>query len=109
MDAKRKWFIPLNIVVIPKKPKKVIWDAAALVQRVSLNSILLKRPELPTFLQAVSCRQKAIPSVDGDDGSGIMEMFHQMLIRVQDRTAQWFMWQESPSDPIQVYVIDFES
>ncbi|XP_055633238.1 uncharacterized protein LOC129773624 [Toxorhynchites rutilus septentrionalis] len=105
MDPKRTWFLPLGVVVNPKKPDKirVVWDAAASIQGVSLNSVLLKGPDLLTSLQGVLCRyrQRKI-AISGD----IMEMFHQVLIRMQDRTAQWFLWRDSPSDPIEVHVMD---
>ncbi|XP_062713931.1 uncharacterized protein LOC134290753 [Aedes albopictus] len=105
MDPKRTWFLPLGVVVNPKKPEKVrvVWDAAASVEGVSLNSVLLKGPDLLTPLQAVLCRyrQREI-AISGD----IMEMFHQVLIRREDRAAQWFMWRDSPSDPIEVYIMD---
>ncbi|XP_065094804.1 uncharacterized protein LOC135715461 [Ochlerotatus camptorhynchus] len=105
MDPKRTWFLPLGVVVNPKKPDKVrvVWDAAASVEGVSLNSVLLKGPDLLTALQAVLCRyRQKETAISGD----IMEMFHQVLIILQDRTAQWFLWRDNPSDPFQVYVMD---
>ncbi|XP_062714276.1 uncharacterized protein LOC134291034 [Aedes albopictus] len=105
MNPKRTWFLPLGIVVNPKKPDKVrvVWDAAASVQGVSLNSVLLKGPDLMTSLQTVLSRyrQREI-AISGD----IMEMFHQVLISRQDRSAQWFLWRDYPSESIQVYVMD---
>ncbi|XP_053692417.1 uncharacterized protein LOC128740870 [Sabethes cyaneus] len=54
-DIKRVWYLPLGIVVNPRKPAKVrlVWDAAAQVNGVSFNSVLLKGPDLLTPLVAV--------------------------------------------------------
>lgn len=39
-DHRKSWFLPLGVVVNPKKPGKlrIIWDAAAKVDGVSFNS-----------------------------------------------------------------------
>ncbi|XP_062539236.1 uncharacterized protein LOC134207546 [Armigeres subalbatus] len=57
-DLKRVWYLPLGAVVNPKKPGKVrlIWDAAATVDGISLNSLLLKGPDQLTSLPAVLSR-----------------------------------------------------
>ncbi|XP_055632521.1 uncharacterized protein LOC129772999 [Toxorhynchites rutilus septentrionalis] len=99
------WFIPLGVVVHPKKPNKgrLIWDAAAVANGVSLNSKLLKGPDLLTPLPAVLSRFRQFPvAVCGD----IREMFHQLWIRSQDRLAQCFLWRENRSDPIQVFMMN---
>ncbi|XP_055632393.1 uncharacterized protein LOC129772888 [Toxorhynchites rutilus septentrionalis] len=99
------WFIPLGVVVHPKKPNKVrlIWDAAAVANGVSLNSKLLKGHDLLTPLPAILSRFRQFPvAVCGD----IREMFHQLWIRSQDRLAQCFLWRENRSDPIQVFMMN---
>lgn len=55
-DPKRGWYLPLGIVTNPKKPEKVriIWDAAAKVNGVSFNSMLLKGPDLLTVFGLIS-------------------------------------------------------
>lgn len=81
----------------------MVWDAAAVVQGVSFNSVLLTGPDLLVPLQAVLSRyrQKKI-AISAD----IMEMFHQVEIRPEDRQAQRFLWRNNPGDPIQVFVMD---
>ncbi|XP_058449314.1 uncharacterized protein LOC131429280 [Malaya genurostris] len=104
-DRKRTWFLPLGVVVHPKKPNKIrlVWDAAATVDGVSFNSKLLKGPDLLAPLPAVLSRFRQFPvAVCGD----IKEMFHQLSIREEDRMAQCFLWRNSPSESIEVYVMD---
>lgn len=70
---------PLGVVQNPNKPGKVrvVWDAAAKTGGVSLNSMLLKGPDLLTSLPAVlfRFRQREV-AITGD----IKEMFHQIII-----------------------------
>ncbi|XP_055584831.1 uncharacterized protein LOC129737695 [Uranotaenia lowii] len=81
------WYLPLNVVLNPKKPHKVrlVWDAAAKAHGVSLNSFLLKGPDLLASLPAVisKFRERRV-AVGGD----IKEMYHQLRIRDADQQAQ---------------------
>ncbi|XP_058811166.1 uncharacterized protein LOC131676054 [Topomyia yanbarensis] len=104
-DSKRVWYLPLGVVINPKKPGKVrlIWDAAAKINDVSLNSQLLKGPDLLTPLPTVLSQFRQFPiAVCGD----IKEMFHQIKIREQDRQSQRFLWRDNPTDRPQIYVMD---
>ncbi|XP_055623226.1 uncharacterized protein LOC129766664 [Toxorhynchites rutilus septentrionalis] len=102
-DPRRTWFLPLGVALNPRKPEKVrvVWDVAAKVNGVSLNSKLMKGPDLTASLTAVLFlfRQR---QVTGD----IKEMFHQLYIRQQDRQSQLFLWRDEPTKPIETYVID---
>ncbi|XP_062538392.1 uncharacterized protein LOC134206680 [Armigeres subalbatus] len=104
-DPRRVWYLPLGIVLNPNKPGKlrVIWDAAAKVENISLNSMLMKGPDLTTslitVLQRFRQRQFAI-------AADIKEMFHQIEIRPQDRQAQRFLWRNEPSEPFEEFVMD---
>lgn len=104
-DFRRVWHLPLGVVINPKKPGKIrlVWDAAAEVDGISFNDMLLKGPDLLTSLPAVIIRfrQKHI-AVTGD----ICEMFHQIRIREVDKQYQRFLWRDNPSDPAQVYIMD---
>ncbi|XP_062701620.1 uncharacterized protein LOC109433489 [Aedes albopictus] len=101
----RVWYLPLGVVRNPRKPEKVrlIWDAAARVEGVSLNDRMMKGPDLlaalPTIL--LRFRQKRI-AFSGD----IKEMFHQFLIRPRDRQAQRFVFRESPDQQPTIFVMD---
>ncbi|XP_053691407.1 uncharacterized protein LOC128739932 [Sabethes cyaneus] len=103
-DVKRTWFLPLNVVINPKKPSKVrlVWDAAAKVQGQSLNSALLPGPDLLTPLPSVlsSFREFRV-AITGD----ISEMFHQIIIRPEDRSAQLFLWRDNPTEQFDVFAM----
>ncbi|XP_055604354.1 uncharacterized protein LOC129752604 [Uranotaenia lowii] len=104
-DPRRTWYLPLGAVTNPKKPGKVrlIWDAAAKVDGVSLNAMLLKGPDQLTSLPAVLFRFRQYPvAVCGD----IREMYHQILIREADRSAQRFLWRSDPNQQPEVFVMD---
>ncbi|XP_055615268.1 uncharacterized protein LOC129761557 [Toxorhynchites rutilus septentrionalis] len=93
------WYLPLNVVLNPKKPGKVrlVWDAAAEVKGVSLNSMLLKGPDYLTSLPSVINKFREHRVGFGGD---IREMFHQLQIRSEDKQAQRFVFEN------EVYVMD---
>ncbi|XP_062557344.1 uncharacterized protein LOC134222218 [Armigeres subalbatus] len=101
----KAWYLPLSVVVNPKKPGKVrlVWDAAASVQGVSLNSMLLKGPDLlvPLISVIVGFREKRI--VFGGD---IREMYHQLKIVSGDKQAQRFLFRNSSSETPRTYIMD---
>lgn len=102
-DLRRTWYLPLGIVKNPNKPDKVrlIWDAAAKADGVSLNDHLLKGPDLLTPLLAVlfQFRQREV-AISAD----IMEMFLQILIRPADRSDLLFLWRDSEDQPVKTMV-----
>lgn len=103
-DPRRIWFLPLGVVQHPKKAKiRLVWDAAAQVDGVSLNSQLLKGRDflipLPTVL--LRFRQRKI-AVSGD----IREMFLQLKMCLKDKSSQLFLYRKDPSQPPEIYVID---
>ncbi|XP_055622225.1 uncharacterized protein LOC129765813 [Toxorhynchites rutilus septentrionalis] len=105
VEPNRVWYLPLGVVINPKKPAKIrlIWDAAAKVGDVSLNCKLLKGPDLLIPLPKVLSQFRQYPvAVCGD----LMEMFHQFKIRHPDCQSQRFLSRKRPTDPPQVYVMD---
>ncbi|XP_058449373.1 uncharacterized protein LOC131429324 [Malaya genurostris] len=105
VDRSKIWYLPLNIVLNPKKPNKVrlVWDAAASVNGVSLNSNLLKGPDLLTSLPAVISKFRERRIAFGGD---IREMYHQIRIREEDKQAQRFLFRFDSHDSPDVYVMD---
>ncbi|XP_062698986.1 uncharacterized protein LOC134284260 [Aedes albopictus] len=107
-DPKKVWYLPLGVVKNPKKPNKIrlVWDAAAKVGGISLNTMLLKGPDMLIPLASVLCgfRQYSI-AVSGD----LKQMFHQFRIRPQDVHSQRFLYREHPSKPVTTFVMDVGS
>ncbi|XP_062714101.1 uncharacterized protein LOC134290893 [Aedes albopictus] len=104
-DQRRVWYLPIGIVQNPRKPGKVriVWDAAARIGNTSLNSMLLTGPDLLTPLLKVmyGFRQRQYAAV-GD----VRQMFHQLLVRQEDRQAQRFLFRTDPEQAPTIYVMD---
>ncbi|XP_039451485.2 uncharacterized protein LOC120430439 [Culex pipiens pallens] len=99
------WYLPLNVVKHPKKPEKVrlVWDAAASVRGKSLNTELLKGPDLLTSLPTVLSRFRERPIAFGGD---IAEMYHQLQIQPSDKSAQRFLYRPNGSNQPVIFVMD---
>lgn len=76
-----------------------MFDAAATVCGTSLNSALLKGPDLNQSLTAIllQFRMRRV-GVCGD----VAEMFHQVVMQPEDRCAQRFLWRSS-NGPLEHY------
>ncbi|XP_062541148.1 uncharacterized protein LOC134209180 [Armigeres subalbatus] len=104
-DAERVWYLPLGVVLNPKKPNKIrmIWDAAAKSHGVSLNDMLLKGPDQLTSLPGVLFRFRQFAVAVSAD---IAEMFHQIIIRAEDRHAQRFLWRNNSTAVPEVFLMN---
>ncbi|XP_075163025.1 uncharacterized protein LOC142235646 [Haematobia irritans] len=93
----RVWYLPIFPVFNKNKPGKcrIVWDAAAKFNGVSLNSMLLKGPDFLCSLQAIlyKFRERSV-AICGD----IEQMFHQVFIREEDRHVQRFLWRNCQTD-----------
>ncbi|XP_036340111.1 uncharacterized protein LOC118749414 [Rhagoletis pomonella] len=100
----KSWYIPIFTVTNPNKNKtRLVWDAAAAVDKVALNSVLLKRPDLlKSMVGILVCFRENPIALCGD----IREMFHQIRVRQEDQTVQKFLWRngETSKEP-NVYVM----
>ncbi|XP_075167990.1 uncharacterized protein LOC142241581 [Haematobia irritans] len=106
----KKWYLPHFAVTNPNKPGKIrlVFDAAAQVDGVSLNSNLLKGPQDIELLSNIlfNFRRGKI-AVCAD----IREMFHQVFVQPEDRISQRFLWrngdQNKTPDEYEMVVMTF--
>ncbi|XP_055526882.1 uncharacterized protein LOC129719513 [Wyeomyia smithii] len=105
-DPRKRWYLPLNVILKAKKPGSIrlVWDAAATVNGVSLNSQLLKGPDMLTPLTSVISlfRERRVAF-----GGDIREMYHQIKIREADKQSQRFLHRKNLHDKEpSVYIMD---
>ncbi|XP_055915334.1 uncharacterized protein LOC129948382 isoform X1 [Eupeodes corollae] len=104
VETKKCWYLPIFPVINLNKPGKIrlVWDAAAKVDGVSLNSMLLKGPDhLTPMVSAIRKFRQRKVAIGGD----IAEMYHQVRIRAEDQNYQRFLWFEPGALKPSVYVM----
>ena len=92
----KRWLLPHHAVVSQSKSKlRVVFDAAASYMGVSLNSELMKGPDLLQNLVGILLRfrQEKVAIV-----ADITQMFHQIRIRETDQPALSFWWRDLDQD-----------
>lgn len=100
--SNKDWYLPIFPVVNPNKPGKIrmVFDAAAKVRGVSLNSFLLPGPDMLAGLLPVLFKFREFRvGIVGD----IREMFHRVNISKEDQRSQMIFWEGD--DPYSVYVV----
>lgn len=85
------WYLPHFPVVNPNKPKKlrIVFDAAARSNGVSLNDCLLTGPDLYNSLNVILLNFRIKKYAFTAD---IKEMFLQIKVRDEDTSAQRILW-----------------
>ena len=100
----KTWYLPHHSVLNPKKPNKVrvVFDAAASLKGVSLNSQLVTGPDLLNSLFGVLVRFRLKPVALVAD---IADMFYQVLVPDHDSDSLRFLWKTdfTSSDPPDEY------
>ena len=86
----RVWYFPPHAVIHPAKPEniRVIFDASAKHQGVSLNDVLLKSPDLTVNLATILLRFRNGPVAVSSD----VEMFLKVGVKHGDQLALLFEW-----------------
>lgn len=102
----RIWYLPVFAVTNKNKPNKtrLVWDAAATVDGISLNTLLYTGPDINATLLEVLLRfRERHIAVNGD----IEEMFHCLAINENDQHCQRFLWYDvdNPNKDYAVYVM----
>ncbi|XP_017476633.1 PREDICTED: uncharacterized protein LOC108366682 [Rhagoletis zephyria] len=102
--GKLSWYLPHFEVWNANKPGKMrlVFDAAAEVNNVPLNSTLLRGPDLNQPLATILMK---FPQRQVGVCADIVEIFHQVKIRAEDQAVQRFLWSTDPEHPIEVYTM----
>jgi hypothetical protein len=95
--SSKTWYLPHHCVLNPRKPNKVrvVFDAAAELNGVSLNKSLITGPDLLNSIFGVIQRFRMKPIAVVAD---VVEMFHQVRVPEEDSDALRFLWRTDLDD-----------
>uniref|UniRef100_A0A5S6QSI0 Reverse transcriptase domain-containing protein n=1 Tax=Trichuris muris TaxID=70415 RepID=A0A5S6QSI0_TRIMR len=98
----RVWYLPHHPVYHASNPGKVriVFDASAKYDGVSLNDYLLKGPDLTSDITALQIRFQCIPVAVTSD---VANMFRQVEVAEHDRSVLRFLWADSLKDSTMTY------
>jgi hypothetical protein len=95
----RTFYIPTFFIKPKNKRTRFIWDAATKVDGHSLNDYLAAGPNLYNdFLKIIFHMQEGRYLIKGD----IQEMFHQVMMRDEDKDSLRFIFRASPNEKIKI-------
>ncbi|KFD47097.1 hypothetical protein M513_12007 [Trichuris suis] len=91
------WFLPHHAVENPKQPGniRIVFDASARTNGISLNDLLLTGPNMLTNLFNLLVRFREFPVAVSAD---IAKMFHQVRVSKADQAMLSFLWRKPNSD-----------
>lgn len=91
MLTRERWYLPFFGVYHPKNPNqiRVVFDSSTQYQGLSLNSVLLKGPDLNNSLLGVLIQFRKEPVAVTAD---IQQMFHCFTVREDHRDYLRFLW-----------------
>lgn len=96
----KEYYNPIFFINPKQRRLRMIWDFAAKIENKSLNDNLLAGPNLyADLLKLLFGMREGKYLFKGD----LMEMFHQIYIREDDRDALRFMFSDSPGGKLRFY------
>ena len=93
------FYLPTFFIQPKNKRTRFIWDAATKVEGKSLNDYLISGPNMYNdYLKIIMQMREGRYLVKGD----LQEMFHQVVMRKEDRDSLRFLFRKSPNDKVQI-------
>lgn len=93
------WYLPIFSITNPNKPNKLrlVFDAAAKCDGISLNDVLMKGPDQLASLFGVLLRfREGTVAISAD----IAEMFHRIQIIKNDQNFQLILWRNADQSKV---------
>ncbi|XP_073960549.1 uncharacterized protein [Choristoneura fumiferana] len=99
----KTWYLPHFGVDNPNKKKlRLVYDAAAKTEGLSLNDYLLRGPDLLMSLMGIMLRFRENKiAITGD----IRDMYLRVKIKCEDQHAFRFLYRSEPNEPVHTYIM----